>query len=219
MVSQKGFSAVELLLLTIAIALIAGTGFYVWHVKQNIDKTNNQTAFDSQPPDVGNKVSTYDECLKAKGSKLLETYPQICVTLGGQHFTQPTATKQKYLVIKEWGVKIPMSDKTADALYTPNNDSESSDMMHISTKTLEKLAAEHKGCAYGINDIYLARNTTANESAKNADFAHIGSYYYHYGSVIEPLCATQSDENNPLLKQINDIQKQLRENLKSISAQ
>lgn len=34
-------------------------------------------------------IQSYEECLVAEGSRLLESYPQQCVTSSGQTFTQP----------------------------------------------------------------------------------------------------------------------------------
>ncbi len=35
-------------------------------------------------------VTTYEQCLSAEGSRIQESYPQVCVTKGGLRFVQPT---------------------------------------------------------------------------------------------------------------------------------
>lgn len=35
-------------------------------------------------------VSTYEECVKARGSKIQESFPPTCITRDGKRFTQPT---------------------------------------------------------------------------------------------------------------------------------
>jgi hypothetical protein len=36
---QKGFSAIEALLITLVVAIVGGTGYYVWHANHNSDNT------------------------------------------------------------------------------------------------------------------------------------------------------------------------------------
>jgi hypothetical protein len=36
-----------------------------------------------------NQISTYDECVKASGSIIQESYPAICITKADVRFTQP----------------------------------------------------------------------------------------------------------------------------------
>lgn len=38
------------------------------------------------------QISSYDDCVKAKGSRIQESYPATCVTAGGQRFIQPIST-------------------------------------------------------------------------------------------------------------------------------
>ncbi|HEX5448016.1 MAG TPA: hypothetical protein VFW90_02330 [Candidatus Saccharimonadales bacterium] len=47
--SQKGFAALEGLLILIIIAIIGGTGYYVWHSKNQIDSVYSSTANSSVP--------------------------------------------------------------------------------------------------------------------------------------------------------------------------
>jgi len=59
------------------------------------------------------QITTFDACKTAHGSKLLQTYPEQCVTVTGKKFVD----NPKYLVIKEWGVKLPLSANITDAYY------------------------------------------------------------------------------------------------------
>ncbi|HSW80082.1 MAG TPA: hypothetical protein VLG47_04885 [Candidatus Saccharimonadales bacterium] len=47
--NQNGFSVIEGILLIVILALIVGTGWYVWHVQQNTKKISEETAKQSQP--------------------------------------------------------------------------------------------------------------------------------------------------------------------------
>jgi hypothetical protein len=48
--SQRGFSAVEALLIVIIIGMLGGVGWYVWHSQKQVDKTYSQTANSSVSP-------------------------------------------------------------------------------------------------------------------------------------------------------------------------
>ncbi len=64
---QKGFTAIEGLLLLVIIGMLGFTGWFVWHSQQSTSKTNQQSVLDSNP------VSP--------------------TTKGGKQFTQPTTQK------------------------------------------------------------------------------------------------------------------------------
>ncbi len=214
---QSGFSPVESLLVIVAVFIVAFTGWFVWHSVNNTKKTNDQTVSDSSPPQSsGNRITTYDECTKASGSKIQETYPQICVTKDGKHFTQDTSEGSKtssYLIVKEWGVKIPLSTNTMDAYYEKDDNG----MMYISTKKLHSLVQQVGGCHAGLDDVFLARSANGNDlNIKSNWHVKIGNYYYFRGHTIEPLCATRTDEN--LAKQYQPIQSNLESEIQKIVA-
>ena len=84
---SSGFAIVEVLLILVLIGTIGGVGWYVWHSKQLSDSSLNnasQNNLASLPA-----IKTFDDCQKAKGSKLQETYPEVCVTTSGKSFTNP----------------------------------------------------------------------------------------------------------------------------------
>ncbi len=115
---EKGFAAVETILILIVIVIIGGTGYYVWHANQNTTKALSDANAASQSSIKTKKITTFEECKKATGSNMLMTYPEQCVTKDGKTFTdlsQQIATK--YLTIKEWGVKIPLSSSDVGAYY------------------------------------------------------------------------------------------------------
>jgi hypothetical protein len=82
--NQKGFSAVEGLLIAVIVCMLGGVGWYVWHSQQQADKAYSQTANSS-------------------------------VALKKASSTNTSAAK--YLVIKEWGVKLPLSSDDVGANY------------------------------------------------------------------------------------------------------
>jgi type II secretory pathway pseudopilin PulG len=59
--TQRGFSAVEALLLVIIIGILVGVGWYVWHSQKQVDKTYSQTANSSAAPKIKSKASSTSE--------------------------------------------------------------------------------------------------------------------------------------------------------------
>src|SRR5947209_6704226 len=91
---QDGFSAIEGLLIVIIASMLGGVGYYVWHAQQQVDKTYSQTSNSSVVPKKNNKPTPISS----------------------------TGSNQKYLVIKEWGVRAPYSnDDTLTYKVDPGN--------------------------------------------------------------------------------------------------
>ena len=88
--NSNGFSAVEALLILVALGLVGFTGYFVWHAKQDTDK--NLTPTNSTSP-VFKKAPTTTT-------------------------TTTTTPQQQYLIIKEWDVKIPLSSSISTAYYS-----------------------------------------------------------------------------------------------------
>ena len=151
--NQFGLSAIETLLIIVILGIVGFTGWFVWHSKQATDTSLTNTA-NSQPSIAKKKAVTTKE-------------------------TTDTTTAQKYLVIKEWGVRIPVSDADNDAdltyTYTKNDTYEG---VFFGFQRL----VDHGMCKNGIG-YSLGRQTTANQppySIDNPDtFIHVGDYYYY----------------------------------------
>jgi type II secretory pathway pseudopilin PulG len=75
--NQKGFAVLETLLILVIIAMIAGTGWYTWHTKNQTDKILNEASNSAQT--VQTNKTTNSSSAKA----------------------------QQYFTIKEWGVRAP----------------------------------------------------------------------------------------------------------------
>jgi hypothetical protein len=118
---QKGFSTVEGLLVVIIVLLIGFIGYYVWHSNRQTDKVLDTSKTGSS----STAINSFADCKMAAGSIVQESFPEKCVTKDGKSFTQPTKTPTtKYLVIKEWGVKIPLGGPDSSTYYklSPNID-------------------------------------------------------------------------------------------------
>lgn len=49
--------------------------------------------YSTQP--ISSPISSYDDCVKAKGSLIQESYPATCATVDGQRFIQPLTDEEK----------------------------------------------------------------------------------------------------------------------------
>jgi type II secretory pathway pseudopilin PulG len=79
---QSGFSAIEVLLVVLVVAAMAGISLVVYQRHKPITAKNS------------------------------------AATTSTQMTTRPAQTTTQYLTIKEWGVKLPLSDSIKDAYYT-----------------------------------------------------------------------------------------------------
>src|SRR5947209_2912813 len=90
---QSGFSTMVILLVVLVVAVLAATGLVVYQHHKPSSAKNSAATSLSQP--TGQQQSTTS--------------------------TQPQPTT--YLYIKEWGVKLPLSDSIKDAYYVVSNGS------------------------------------------------------------------------------------------------
>lgn len=86
---QSGFGTTVILLVVLVVAAVAVTGLVVYQRHKNTNAKNSAATNSSQS--TGQQQSTTS--------------------------TQPAQTTIQYLTIKEWGVKIPLSDTIKDAYY------------------------------------------------------------------------------------------------------
>jgi hypothetical protein len=85
--NQKGLTAIEGSLILILVCIVVFTGWYVWHSKNSANNSYNNSA-NTNSITPSNKISSFNECKSAAGSKVETTYPEICVTKDGKKFTQ-----------------------------------------------------------------------------------------------------------------------------------
>ena len=116
----------------LAVVVAAVVGFTVWfayHSSQVADSTlKSANKVSSDIPKVP-AITDFASCEKAGGSKTLQTYPEQCVTTSGKKYTDTP----KYLVIKEWGVKIPLSTNDSSVYYEVGLNGDVSNSSNIPT--------------------------------------------------------------------------------------
>jgi len=123
--NQKGFAVIETALILVIVAIIGGTGYYVYHVNSKETKTLNT-------------AQAADNATQPKSTT-------------GKSQAQP----QKYLTIKEWGVKLKLNSQSQDAYYVPTPKKPNS--VYISSRKLDTFGAQHPECNAVNRSITLSR--------------------------------------------------------------
>ncbi len=89
--NQRGFAALEGLLIFLIVAIIGGVGWFVWksHNSANDSLDNANAANGGDLPKLA-PVMTYKECLKSKTSTVdNKSFPKTCTSKAGKKFTDP----------------------------------------------------------------------------------------------------------------------------------
>lgn len=85
--NQKGFGALEIILLLVTATALAFVGWFVWkqnEVKSTDEKTSSQVENQSE--------TDFETCKKASDSRILMTYPEKCISKDGKTYTSPALT-------------------------------------------------------------------------------------------------------------------------------
>lgn len=167
----------------VAALVVLGIGYTVWfayHSAQVADKTlQSANKVSSDVPKVA-AITTFDTCKKSPGSKLLQTSPEQCVAKSGKTFTDPTPVK--YLVVKEWGVKVPLSAEISDAVYLIKPDVPGG--AYLSLTSLARTRCTAANVSMGAYIRFTKNETWGIENRKMLEIypsaAKVGNYYYAY---------------------------------------
>lgn len=111
--NQKGFGVVLVLVLVLVVATLGAAGYYVWHMQQNPSESS------------ASATNVSPQSTPATGSSDTNT-PQ-----------QP-----HYMVIKEWAIKIPLSDKFSYHIIPPGTDSAGDVMITESQLATDEATAQ-----------------------------------------------------------------------------
>jgi len=167
-INQKGFAAVEAVLIVIVIALVGGSGYFVWRAQKNVNTAYNAASkvAQSTPEKVTKKAST-------------------------------TAQTQKYLVIEEWGVRMKLSTQLADAYYVINSDTPTSAYLSTRSlvAAAPDCAADKVSVAaiYRLTDSEQQQATSNPDSGNIPGNVHIGDYWY---GIVSAQAGCFDDSNN-----------------------
>ncbi len=209
--NQNGFSVVEVLLVIIVIGIIGAVGFYVYKAKQNTDKS------------LTNPVSSSVE-------KKQKT----------ENVSKPAENKtssQKYLEIKEWGVKVPIDSTVSGLSYVLENSFSSAKKDTLVRFSSDDLRASSTQANCTANQVYLERGM-AEDKVSTGNYAEnetpptfkktydavkinpdepngravkviVGDYYYVPPNFGGASCSSNETEGNKAFKANSNIIKAL----------
>ena len=142
--NQKGFGIVEGLLIFVAVALIAGTGYYVYKQSQNNDKAQSSV-------EVANKK-------------------EAVVTPPTKTSTTKADPYDGYVVIKEWGIKIKLADAdkvTYSMSGTPNGAANADSTTSYATLRLNESVGTKDACRpLGFSIVQTTATTSGTQVGK-----------------------------------------------------
>lgn len=191
MKSQKGFGLVPFLLILLLVTAVGFTGYYVY---------NQQTKKTEKSEVAG------DSLTKITTTPSPSTTPKATVAPAAT----PTPDTQKYLVIKEWGVKVPLSSGIQNATYkieTSNNE-----YVYIQNPSLTT------SCPHSIGTIWRTDKSSYTELVDGTTKQGIkqGNNYFYYYSSVNPADATNKCNKDI---QINSSESELSQALAKILAE
>jgi hypothetical protein len=196
--NNKGFSALEGLLVFIVIALLAGVGWYVWDQNKKEDAKSSTS-----------NITSFAEC-KAAGNPIAESYPEQC-SAGGKTYTNPDQKveepqKKTYLEVPELGVKIKLTAEIEGLYY--DHEKENPTAAYLSIESLRGT-----DCSAEDTSPSALVKVSESETKPGAFYARvpsigkkIGSHYYFFeGSQ----SACQQDVNSATQKRATELRSYL----------
>jgi hypothetical protein len=154
--SQKGFAAIQALLVLVIVIMVGGVGYYVWQSQKQVDKTYSQTANSSVAPSKKNQLNP----------------------------TPVANANLKYFVIKEWGVRAPYDNSdTLTYRVAPGN---GNSIEVISKNLADKYGCTDYGAGIvarlAPTDKVGPTDTTVEQAAQaQADqYKKVGNYYFTF---------------------------------------
>lgn len=187
--NEKGFSAVEVLLVLVVIGLLGGAGWYVWQSKNKNDQSTTSTS-QADSKRENNKEAPKDEVATAK-----------------------------YLTIKEWGVRLKLSDNIANATY--RFEKPDYQWVYLTTPRLNELAQQTPECSAAKESITLNRAKPGDDRFgspwKESELQEIGTKwgdYYYFGEGGQPCFTDKQDFQMP--EEISQIRVSLGNAIKTI---
>ncbi|MDB5170610.1 MAG: hypothetical protein JWO35_304 [Candidatus Saccharibacteria bacterium] len=169
---QKGFAAIEVALLVVILGIIGGTSFFVYHSNQQAGDALSSAA----------KASGGSPVTSAKKKVALKT-----------SVTTPTVTAPKYLTIKEWAVRLPLTSGVEDAYYIFR--SGNTEDAYLSLRSLETTmcAADQTtvGAISRFSQNEIDPQTDATYLSEFPEASKVGAYYYR---LVTPQAECSADE-------------------------
>ncbi len=88
--------------------IIGFTGWYVWNSRNKTENSYSNSISSNIPKYTA--IKSFDDCKKSAGSKIQESYPEVCITALGNKFTNPNQNDQsRYAVERATALKTTFS--------------------------------------------------------------------------------------------------------------
>lgn len=197
--TKKGFTIVPVLLMILILAIVGGTGYYVYHANKNTKETLDAATKSAQ--------STPKKTTKKK----------------------TTSAAVKYLTIKEWGVRAPYSGKLTLEYSVGANSKQpymQFSSAELDAKDPQcKSSADYGGAItrYKSTDHVLTEDDSdtgqtsaeAVTTSKSLAYSHIGDYYYFYSQPQADCANPDKDDGSTQIQTENDV-KQIAKDLQPV---
>src|SRR5581483_9362126 len=182
---QDGFASLETALFGVIILMVAFIGWYVWHSTRITNKNLDQTLATQNSSVVKPSSGKSSGSSSSNGKK-----------------SSPGTAQPKYLVITQWGVKLPLSSDISDAYYAvPEGSRGFPNAYGLGTKSLTALDQNCAPDKVGVVFIYRQTSATHDQNVTHKDpmnypvyTSKVGNYYYG-PSLSQSACSNQTSVN------------------------
>jgi type II secretory pathway pseudopilin PulG len=220
--NQKGFSHVEVLLLTIIVGIIAAVGWYVWHSVSQADKSlsSADSTTNAAPSKKNTSKQTSSSSVTspatAKTVSPASPVPASIVSPAPTYVTTTPTVINNYITINDWNIKFKHSGSITIMYAHDSHDKNHRSIFFSSFQLLSKNKAckaefypggyivRYKGPEHVYGDDDKDSGKTAEQYSQDlakssVAFGHVGDYFYFYHGP-KGKCAD--------LKEIQDLQNQ-----------
>jgi len=199
MTKQKGFSAVIVLLSILVVTAVGFTGYYVWNSQQDKKADQQPEATITQPKSTDSKQTSSE--------------------------AKNTQDAQKYFIIKDWSIKIPVESRYSDLTIKKYCDGGNCALIYSPTqisiaKEIGAVCAE-SDADNNIGSLVRFRNP--NEKTMDTTFAsvypkakEINGWYYAYSPPQGDTCRLKSPDNTKMNEYYNDFSNKINDYIQNI---
>ncbi len=206
-----GSRAIAKFLSLIVLGLIAIVGILWWSTMRSDESRQ------AERPSRTKAVTNFEECRRAPGSKIMQTFPEQCVTKDGKQFV--ANAERTAIDVPEWRIRVQQPEGIGDAYYKMLDEHR----LLVSTRSLDQIRAGTSGCTSGLEDIVIERakpGDTRDGQMLNEEFLQergkkLGDYYYYRPDVVSAACMPEETDQ---YRQARDIQQRLAAVLPSAEA-
>ncbi len=188
--NEQGFTP---LILVVLVLVVLVAGFAGWRIVSSLNQPRMSHSNKRDKKPVQNV--DFENCKRAAGSVVQESYPETCVTKDGRSFVnkeQQVSLSGQVIDVQEWRIKLTMPSDIKDASYVLENEY----TVRLTTATLRSLRDQITDCKSGMQDVVIERarpgevrdGQTKTQDQLAGSGVKFGEYYYYKKPMIEPAC-------------------------------